>query len=298
MKVIRKGLIVALNRFSAYVLVLIPGYLFVCYAVCQSVDSVQGVPFKDGIEIKINGQGPFHFGVDTGAAGAFLIDPELAQRLHLPTVSKTYAQGFKDSGCGPAVEMLRIDLLQLAGHSFRNVIGVGFSGTPGGGGGTLGIGLFNDLLLKLDYVHDKLFVSEGSLPVSDGKTVLTYTDAYHAHPFIPVVLGGVPTSAMLDTGARSTGADLMAPFQLVQKLHLMAPMQESGTVKDILGHSYTRYIATLDGDLMIGDLQVHRPTLLISDMLPVVTLGGICNRLAITLDHRNHRLKLEMPSSR
>jgi hypothetical protein len=49
---------------------------------------------------------------------------------------------------------------------------------------------------------------------------------------------------------------------------------------------------------MIGDLTIHRPALLINDLFPFVDLGGICNQLVITLDHRNHRLRLELASAR
>jgi hypothetical protein len=66
-------------------------------------------------------------------------------------------------------------------------------------------------------------------------------------------------------------------------------------VSDILGHSYSYSIATLDGDLTIGDLAVHHRTLFISDALGYVNMGGIVNRMVVSIDQKNHRLKLEMP---
>ena len=53
--------------------------------------------------------------------------------------------------------------------------------------------------------------------------------------------------------------------------------------------------ATLNGDLTIGNLVVHDPTLLISDAVPYVLLAGLLNRSAITLDPQNHRVKIEIP---
>jgi hypothetical protein len=291
---------IAMYRSTVFVLVALAGCLMTPYAACQNVNSVQDVPFKNGVEVKINGQGPFRFGLDTGSSVSFIISPDLAHQLSLPVTSHTHMHTRGESDSDPLVDVLRIDALQLAGHSFQHAIGVGYSNSSplvAGGQGTLGIALFQGVVLKLDYPGDRLSVSEASLPDADGKRVLTYTEE-HMHPIIPVVLGGIPVDAKLDSGARGTGADVMIPFQLASKLHLVAPMRPSGTVRDILGNSHEFFTAALDGDLTIGDLAIHHPTLLISDSLPYVNLAGIVNRLAITLDPRHHSLQLEMPAER
>ena len=61
-----------------------------------------------------------------------------------------------------------------------------------------------------------------------------------------------------------------------------------------MGHEHELTRATLDGDLIVGKVVVHNPTLQISDAVPYVLLGGILNRSAITLDPQNHRMKLEI----
>ena len=89
----------------------------------QSFNTVQEVPFKGGVEVKINGQGPCRFGLDTGASIAFWINQELARQLGLPVTSHTHLHGLRGSkdsdGSTPAVDVLRIDVLLLAGHSFQ-----------------------------------------------------------------------------------------------------------------------------------------------------------------------------------
>lgn len=261
-------------------------------ALGQSVSLAEGIPFKNDVEISINGHGPFRFGLDTGASTAFSINPEIARQLALPVTSQIHLHvpNAADDRSAPAVDVVRIDTLELAGHSFPHVIGIAGAKK---GDGTLGISLFNDVLLRIDYPNDRLYVSSGSLPEPDGKHIFAYTEE-HTHPVISVVLGGVPMSARLDTGARSTGTDVMVPLSLAAQLRLKAPMQQSGTISDVLGRQHTNYSATLDGDLSIGDIKVHNPTLSISEMVPYLNLGGLCNRLSITLDHRQHRLKLEM----
>jgi hypothetical protein len=114
---------VARYRSAVFVLVAIAGCLFAPYASGQSFNTVQEVPFKGGVEVKINGQGPCRFGLDTGASIAFWINQELARQLGLPVTSHTHLHGLRGSkdsdGSTPAVDVLRIDVLLLAGHSFQ-----------------------------------------------------------------------------------------------------------------------------------------------------------------------------------
>jgi hypothetical protein len=152
-------------------------------------------------------------------------------------------------------------------------------------------------VLKLDYPGDRLSVGDESLPEPDGKRVLTYTDE-HLHPIIPVVLGGISVQAKLDSGARGIGVDVSVPTQFAAQLKLLNRQEGKGTLSDIRGHSYSYATATLDGDLIIGDLAIHHPTLLISDFPGYVNLGGIINRMVVSIDQKNHRLKLEMPGER
>jgi len=63
-----------------------------------------------------------------------------------------------------------------------------------------------------------------------------------------------------------------------------------------VGHSFSYATATLDGDLTIGDLAIHHPTLMISDSLGYVNMGGIVNRMVVSIDQKNHRIKLEIPN--
>jgi acetyl esterase/lipase len=259
-----------------------------------------GVPFKDGVEVSINGQGPYRFGLDTGSTPAFLIEPQLARQLNLPVTSQTHMHTSGNSLSDPPVDVMRIDTLQLAGHLFHHAIGIGFGNSARGvkdGQGTLGMGLFKDVVLKLDYPGDRLSVGDESLPEADGKRVLAYTDE-HLHPIIPIVLGGISVQAKLDSGARGIGVDLCVPPQFAAQLKLLNRKEGKGTSSDILGHQFSYETATLDGNLIIGDLAIHHPTLLISDYPGYVNLGGIINRMVVSIDQKNHRLKLEMPAER
>lgn len=258
----------------------------------QSAVRPEGIPFTSGIPLMINGRGPFVFGLDIGASTAFLISPALAQSLHLPVISHTHlhAPGESKSNAAPSVSVLRIDDLTVAGHTFHRVVGIASPVAPENGG-TLCIELFKDVLVSLDYSNDRLTISEDALPVPDQQSVFDYVED-HTTPVLPISLGPLNTTGHLDTGARQTQADLMMPLKLASQLPLMEPMKLSGTVADAFGRETSRYTATLNGDLRIGALIFHNPTLLISDWVPYVNLGGICNKLVIILDERQHRIRL------
>jgi hypothetical protein len=266
--------------------------------VAQGIPPSAGVPFKAGLDVKINGQGPYRFGLDLGSSVSFIILPELSHQLNLPVTSKTQMHGDEENGVkDPEVDVLRIDDLELAGNVFHHSIGVAFSNASPllkNGSGTLGVALFQKAVVKLDYANDRLAVLDRPLPMEDGKKVLKYTDV-HLRPFIDISLAGLTANACIDTGAKNIGVDISVPTEVATKLNLRDVTKLSVTRKDILGHETVLTKATLNGDLMIGELVVHNPTLLISDAVPYVLLGGILNRSAITLDPQNHRIKLEIP---
>lgn len=240
----------------------------------------------------INGRGPFVFGLDTGASGAFSIHPKLAESLGLPVVSQTHihAPGESKDNPAPVANVVRVDDLTVAGHAFHHALGVASPGERENGG-TLCIELFKDVLVSLDYPNDRLTISENALPSPDQQNVFEYVED-HTTPVLPISLGPLNTTGHLDSGARQTKADVMVPFKLASQLPLMEPMQRSGFVADSLGRKTERYTATLNGDLRIGALTFHNPTLVISDWVPYVNLGGLCNKLVIVLDERQHRIRL------
>jgi hypothetical protein len=278
-------------------ILLLAGALSGGTGVAQTTSPSSGVPFKDGVDVEINGQGPYHFGIDLGSSIAFVITPDLSHQLSLPVTSKTHMHGFEENGANdPEVDVFRIDDLQVAGHVFHHSIGVGYSNASPmlkGGSGTLGIALFQSVVFTLNYPSNRLSISDQSLPSENGKEVFRYTDV-HLRPFLDISLGGVTTSACIDTGAMGMGVDLSVPSEFASRLNLHNVEKLSAMVTDIVGHKHELSKATLNGDLTIGNIVVHNPTLLISDAVPYVLLGGILNRTAITLDPRNHRVKLEI----
>ena len=136
------------------------------------------------LEARVNGQGPFRFGIETGA-GFVVISPELAAKLALKRTG-----GPDDS---PEYHVDRLDIGAAAFHDFPvSALRVAQPGIDG----VLGLPLYRDLLLTIDYPNSRARFERGSLPAADGQTVLALS---HIGPFwgLPIVVAGAPQAAVL-----------------------------------------------------------------------------------------------------
>lgn len=242
-----------------------------------------------------------HFGQDTGLSSDFSITPEKAQQLGLPVTGHHIAHfSDKQEGPGKDTDIVRATTLTVAGHTFTGPEGVTLPDAHKDG--TLGITLFRDVLLTLDFPHNQLSVSDGALPLPNGRDLLAYTtnpDAafgpLRVTPTVTIQLAGQTLSALLGTGARKLNADVIVPTKMAATLPLS--MTGSAMMTDAAGNKYPSYTARLNGDLILGDIVLHNPTVLISDRLGFVNLSRVLNSLEITIDQHNHRLRVTMPSN-
>ena len=274
-----------------------------------SLISAQSAPsgtlFLHGFEVSINGSAPTHFGIDTGTAWDFIIDAAQSNRLALPIKGH---HTYHTSDIHPETESAAADIVQaktltVAGHTFAAPVGLAESNHNSSpvARGVLGITLFRDVLLTLDFPHDRLTISDGELPPPNGSDIIAYTTMPDASfkvlqvtPTVPIQLAGQPFSALLDTGARKSIGEIIVPTAIAAKLPL-GPIEYDTYVGGALGKKYPGYTAKLKGDLVLGDIVVHNPTVVVSDWLGFIDLAGILNRLSVTIDQRNQRLLITMP---
>ena len=137
----------------------------------DEMDKVHSVPFLNGVEVMLNGHGPYRFGLDTGSGSAFILKPELAQELALPVTGHTKMSAGRKYKSDPEVEIVHVDEMTVAGHMVRDSIGMpikNYSPMVKDGMGTLGMAAFKDVVLHLDHVGDKLWLTDEPLPKPDG----------------------------------------------------------------------------------------------------------------------------------
>jgi hypothetical protein len=180
-------------------------------------------PHGVGLEVTVNGEGPFLFGLDTGQSPAAVVTRALVDRLRPPA-----AEGFRLSdGSGRAsrvVPGVRIDALAVGGvalgGSAAPVIGDG----PAGAGdsaayGTIGLALFRDHVVTIDYPGRTLVIAEGELPQPDGEEVLAYTPDRDT-PRIPIRVAGAAIEALIDSGGAAFQEPALHFADLVERPNL------------------------------------------------------------------------------
>jgi Aspartyl protease len=252
---------------------------------------LQIVNKKIVLEARINGKGPFKFFLDTGA-GATVLDQSLATELSLPVKGVTHIGDPKDPQ-GILGNRNDIETLDLGGASFKNFIAISWDRSglykPDGPRGVLGMPLFKNLLLTIDYPQNKVLVTRGDL-AAGAAGVFTYEPADGGIFALPVKIAGADQLATLDTG--SPGG-ISFPGSFMEKLPLDGKPVEIGRGRTVGGEAVI-YGAKLNGKVIIAGHEFESPRVTFFDRLQRVNLGyDLLNPFAITIDQKNRRMKFE-----
>src|SRR5262245_24977818 len=153
--------------------------------------------------VYINGKGPFRLVLDTGANRSAVIY-SLAERIGTPIKANSVKlHGVTGSSMVPTihVDSLEVGDLWLDDRHLAVVEDV-----FGGAEGVLGTDGLGDKRISIDFRHDQISIrqSRGAMRSADGYTRVPVKLAHGQLLMFDVVLGGVRTKAMLDTGAQTT----------------------------------------------------------------------------------------------
>ena len=169
------------------------------------------------VEVMVNGQGPFVFGIDTGAQGA-RIDSSLVEKLAL----KASGQAQAGDGSGrnlQTVEMFKLEAVTVGNLRFADVTAASRnfrnSPRPLKIDGVFGLSVFADYLVTLDFPAKLLRLEKGELPKADGAEILDYKNQ-NGIALLEISVGNVKINAHLDSG-NSIGAFVL-PTAFVEKL--------------------------------------------------------------------------------
>ncbi len=240
------------------------------------------------IDVKLDGRGPYRMILDTGAATT-VIDADLVSELGLKSLGTTRI-GDPSNPEANEVDVVKIDSVEVGGARFEGVDAVGWRGPSLtraiGARGVLGLPTFHDCLLTIDYPKREVEVAPGELPVPDGKQVLEL--ALNPIAEIPIAVAGRKASAHLDIGNASSLAvpgSWQSDLRTKGEVRKGAGMRASGPVEFA--------VATLDGDLTIGEQVFHDPEIRFDGKLDHANVGyGLLQGFAVTLDQRNGRVRL------
>jgi hypothetical protein len=252
---------------------------------------------KPVVDVRIDGRGPFALFLDTGG-GATVLDSDFVAELGLPAIGTTKIGDPTDPE-GIAAVQHRIERLEIADARFDGFFAVAFEraglyrtgpdGEPAPRG-VLGMPLFRDVLLTLDYPAGELRLSPGRLPPADGRAVVDAREAEAGLLGVTVKVAGQEYVMTLDSGAQGS---ITFPDELRTTLPLVAPAIEIGRGRTVAGEAIV-YGAALDGAFELGAIRLERPDVHFFGRLTHGNLGsGFLARYAVSIDQRSRRLRFE-----
>jgi aspartyl protease len=239
------------------------------------------------VEVAVNGKGPFPFVLDTGAGGTVL-EGELVQELGLPTVGEVHI-GDPIHPHGLAAKQVKIDRLAIGGLTLSGMTTTAVENSGFrehlGARGVLGMPLFSELLLTIDYAGAEVRIAQGELSDPDGKEILSFRQDHTIR--VPITVGAVEIEADVDSGSP---AAVSLPEEYMEKLPLDGKPVPIGKARTVTAE-FPVYGATLKGAVQIGSHRLENPALRFNK-LPNANIGGeILGRFAITIDQKNRRIR-------
>lgn len=243
------------------------------------------------VEVRVNGQGPFLFLIDTGAQGQARADVTLVQRLNL-TIGGQSLSGDGSGRNNRPLDTVTLDRIEVGGVTFKAVPALSRNYNKSASvraiDGILGYNLFAGYLLTLDYVHGRVRIERGALPPADGKTVLDYEAPYDT-PIVEVTMGAIRLAADIDTGDLG---GISFPETLARFLPRLTEPRVVGTGRTVSNEFQVTEVQ-LRGMLRIGEHELPDPTIRFNAIHDNINLGSaFLKGYILTFDQRNRRVRM------
>ena len=237
------------------------------------------------VEAKVNGKGPYRFVFDTGAGGNMRVSPELAKALELPEVGEAMA-GDPSGKNLRRVPRVRVESVEIGGARFGGIdASIGGRLGPMQPDGVIGLGLFGELTVTIDYPKKELRISMDRLS-ADGAHVIPFTRP-RGVPEIAVTAGGVAFKADVDSGSPSL---ISVPTSFGVPLTGDTRVVGRGRTST---NEFEIRAGELRGDLVIAGWTQAAPTIDIVDHFPVANIGSrFLRQYAVTFDLQNLRMRI------
>jgi aspartyl protease len=267
----------------------------------NSTDSAPKFPIEiplrlDGdmpvIEVMVNGKGPFLFAIDTGAEGGPRLDSSLVEKLGLKP-SGQIREG-DPSGRNPRMaETVKLDSIEVGGLRFTGVDATSRnyknSPRPLAADGIIGLGLFPDYLLTLDFPGKVVRISRGELPKADGLEILDYKNE-HGVPLIELNVGSTKINAHLDSG-NMIGAFVL-PTSFVEKLTPTSKPIVVGKARSASGEMEIKQVQ-INEMVRLGRHEFPDATITFPALSDIGNVGAkILSQFVVTFDQQHQRVRL------
>lgn len=244
------------------------------------------------VEVMVNGQGPFLFGIDTGGQGKARVDSSLVERLGLKTTGQTRASDSSGQNA-QTLETVQLASIEVGDLHFTEVEATArnYRASPRMAqlDGILTLNLFADYLVTFDYPGKIVRAQKGELPKADGAEVIDYKSEGGV-PVVALNLGSVPVTAHIDSGNMIGG--FVVPAAVAEKLAFAAEPAVVGRARSISGEVEIKE-GRLKDSARLGRHEFREPVITFPAPSDFANIGSkMFDQFAITFDQRNNRLRL------
>ena len=267
-----------------------------------SVSTVNDLYSRMTAGIRVDGQGPFDFLVDTGANQS-VISTELAQALNLPVNASALVNGVAGGLMAPTT----FAVLDVAGHRKP---GAAFSVLPEaaiGGKGLLGLDHLGGQRLTLDFRMRALRIEAAGRVWGSGRDVVVRGSRVSGQlTLVDADLSGMKIAAFIDSGAQNTIGNRALRSLAIQR-QVMGVWLPT-TIISATGQSLSADIAALP-NLRLGGIRFPNWPVAFADLhtfdmwnlndRPAILLGiDILSRFeAVSIDFARDEVRFRMPGA-
>jgi hypothetical protein len=229
------------------------------------------------VEVRINGQGPYRFLLDS-AANVTLLQTRIADKLKLPILRP-----------GQESRLCAVRTIQIGEAVFDDLI-VGARTWNEEIDGVIGFNLFAECLLTMDFPRQRILLTRGELPAENGKDIIRY-GLDNRCPTMQVRIGNEVTWLLVDTGAVP---GLVITDKCAQKLIFVNGLTAGPKLSTFEASASRSRIGRLSGSVWLGVHEVVNPKVYVwNDDVPVIG-SGLLSDFVLTFDQKNQRLRLSV----
>jgi hypothetical protein len=249
------------------------------------------------IEVMVNGKGPFLFAVDTGAEGGPRLDSSLMEKLGLKASGQM--RDGDPSGRSPRMaDTVKLDSLEVGGLRFTDVSATSKnyknSPRPLAADGIIGLALFKDYLLTLDFPAKVVRISRGELPQAGSAEILDY-QVEHGVVSVELNVGTTKINVHLDSG-NMIGAFVL-PTSFVEKLTQSSEPKVVGRARSASGEMEIKQVQIKEL-VRLGRHEFPDATITFPALGDVGNVGyKILSQFALTFDQQHQRVRLTRPEA-
>ena len=288
--------------------------LFIACAASAAAQNLAAAPMQmrgwmPVVEVKLNGQGPFAFMIDTGAGMQADIDTSVAERLNLQPTGRAI-NGDPSGENDREVATVTIDSIMIGGVAkgtrarrtgegvieFRNVTAIvrlhKITKDYPDVDGILGFALFSDYLLTLDYPAMQVRLARGALPPANGADILNL-EIENRVPMVELAIGKIKVPAHVDSGNFVAG--FILPEEIVEQLQLLSQPVAVGSARSVNNRIELKQVQ-LRSSIRLGGFEYSQPTITFPALSDTNVGYKILREFTLTFDQKNGRLKLERPA--